>query len=259
VAPIAPAAASIRSRERELIATWAPSCTSARAMPRPMPLEAPVTSAALPSMPRSTWTQASAPGPRYVASMRLTRAITVVAAGAATAWFLDRRRLLPGRRRQELPRPPQQASRPPAPAPGPPEPAAVEPEPALADPVFSPSEQPTREQPAVERGQEPVDVTSLVDDLGAPGSAGREAAIVDAEVVDDDDEQLAKSVRDLIAILPDVPSRGVSVEVMGGTVLLHGEIDRAGTIRELEERVRKLDGVAGVRNLLHLPGTPPPS
>ena len=217
--------------------------------------------------------------------MRLARAITVVAAGAATAWFLDRRRLLPGRRRQELPWPPEQVSRSPAPPepaavePDPvavePEPAtvepdpaaveaeppAVEPEPALADPVFSPSEQPTREQPAVERGPEPVDVTSLVDDLGAPGSAGRESAIVDAEVVDDnpDDEQLAKSVRDLIAILPDVPSRGVSVEVMGGTVLLHGEIDRAGTIRELEERVRKLDGVAGVRNLLHLPGTPPPS
>jgi len=213
--------------------------------------------------------------------MRLARAITVVAAGAATAWFLDRRRLLPGRRRQELPWPPEQVSRPPAPAPGPPEPAAVEPEPpavepeppavepeppavepepALADPVFSPSEQPTREQPAVERGPEPVDVTSLVDDLGAPGSAGRESAIVDAEVVDDnpDDEQLAKSVRDLIAILPDVPSGAVSVEVMGGTVLLRGEIDRAGTIRELEERVRKLDAVAGVRNLLHLPGTPPP-
>ena len=210
-------------------------------------------------------------GPRYVASMRLARAITIVAAGAATAWFLDRRRLLPGRRLQELPWPPEQA--PPAPAPEPgaaapdpgapqpgpagPEPAAPEPEPA--DPVFSPSEQPTREQPAVERGPEPVDVTSLVDDLSAP-PGGREGAIVDAEVVEDptDDERLAQSVRDLIALLPDVPSEAMNVEVREGTVFLRGEIDRAGTIRELEERVRKLDGVADVRNLLHLPGTPPP-
>ena len=197
--------------------------------------------------------------------MRLSRAITVVALGAATAWFLDRRRLLPGRRPQELPWPPEEAPRadasePGPPKPGPPEPAPPEPEPAPADPVFSPSEQPTREQPAVERGSEPVDVASLVDDLSAPGPGGPEGAIVDAEVVEDpsEDERLAQSVRDLIAMLPDVALEAISVEARDGIVLLRGEIDRAGTIRELEERVRKLDGVADVRNLLHLPGTPPP-
>src|SRR6478609_7052625 len=47
------AAASMRSCEREDIATRAPSPASALAMPRPRPFEAPVTSATLPSMPRS--------------------------------------------------------------------------------------------------------------------------------------------------------------------------------------------------------------
>jgi osmotically-inducible protein OsmY len=103
-----------------------------------------------------------------------------------------------------------------------------------------------------------VDVTSLVDDLIAPG--GPEGAIVDAEVVEDsrDDERIAQTVSDVLAILPDVPSEAVSVEVSDGTVFLRGEVDRTGTIRELEERVRQIDGVTRLRNLLHLPGTPPP-
>ncbi len=53
-APSSRAAASMRSRERELTATCAPSATSAAAMPRPIPREAPVTSAVLPSSPSST-------------------------------------------------------------------------------------------------------------------------------------------------------------------------------------------------------------
>ena len=54
VAPIASAAEAIRSFEREVIATRAPSAASAAAMARPMPAEAPVTRATRPFSPRST-------------------------------------------------------------------------------------------------------------------------------------------------------------------------------------------------------------
>ncbi len=43
----------MRSREREAIATRAPSAASALAIPFPRPFEAPMTSATLPSIPRS--------------------------------------------------------------------------------------------------------------------------------------------------------------------------------------------------------------
>jgi hypothetical protein len=52
-ASIRRAAAPIRSWDLELIATRAPSCASAVATPRPSLFDAPVTSATLPSMPRS--------------------------------------------------------------------------------------------------------------------------------------------------------------------------------------------------------------
>ncbi len=47
------AAASTRSRERLAIATLTPSRASAAAIPRPIPLLAPITSAVFPSIPRS--------------------------------------------------------------------------------------------------------------------------------------------------------------------------------------------------------------
>ena len=138
--------------------------------------------------------------------MRFARAITVLAAGAATAWFLERRQLLPRQRRPELAWPPDPIPQPAEPGvePAEPEPADVEPEPDDVEPepddvepepddvepepadpepepadpepeepsasFVAPSEQPTREQPALEREPEPVDVTSLVDDLIAPTS-----------------------------------------------------------------------------------------
>ena len=53
VAPISTAVASTRSGECEEMATRAPSATSSFAMPRPIPFDAPVTSATLPFKPRS--------------------------------------------------------------------------------------------------------------------------------------------------------------------------------------------------------------
>ena len=53
VAPISDAVASIRSGECEAMATRAPSVISSAAMARPIPFDAPMTSATLPSRPRS--------------------------------------------------------------------------------------------------------------------------------------------------------------------------------------------------------------
>ena len=63
-APTSAAVASTRSREREVIATRAPSAASAAAMPRPMPFEAPVTSATRPEIPRSISRLSPAPPTR---------------------------------------------------------------------------------------------------------------------------------------------------------------------------------------------------
>ena len=88
---------------------------------------------------------------------------------------------------------------------------------------------------------------------------------MDAEVVVDEepeptaDDRVAQSVRDELARTPGIPAGAVSVEVSEGTVYLRGKIDRPGTISELDGRIRDLDGVIRLRNLLHLPGTPPPA
>lgn len=228
----------------------------------------------------------------------------MVAAGAAAMWFLERRNALPGQGRPALPWPPdpvppeppppfeppvaEESPEPESPEPEAPDPESPDPsrqtpepdpepepvpepepdpEPEPEPPVaFSPSEQPTREQSAVEREGEPgpVDVTAVVDDLIAP-TAGEES-IVDAEVVEDEpgppeptgDEQIAQAVRDELATVPGIPADEVTVEVTDGTLYLRGKIDRPGTISEVDRRVREVEGVSRVRNLLHLPGTPPP-
>jgi hypothetical protein len=41
-------------------------------------------------------------------------------------------------------------------------------------------------------------------------------------------------------------------------VYLRGEIERPGTITEIERLASRVPGVTQVRNFLHLPGTPPP-
>ena len=42
-------------------------------------------------------------------------------------------------------------------------------------------------------------------------------------------------------------------------MFLRGQVDRPELIHDLEEAVRKVPGVRGVENLLHLPGTPAPT
>ena len=208
-------------------------------------------------------------------AMRLTRAITLLAAGAATAWLLDRRQMLPSRRPPALEWPPEARPQtsdfrhqtsgvePEAEVDEVEEVEEVEePEIQSPEPGFVPSEQPTVEQPHVDPHAESADVTAVVDDLILPIG---DQAIVDAEVVEEpaspgppSEEEIAESVRDELGRHPDISAGDVSVEARDGLLYLRGEIDSPRLIRELDERVRELAGVERVRNLLHLPGTPPP-
>jgi hypothetical protein len=56
-------------------------------------------------------------------------------------------------------------------------------------------------------------------------------------------------------VLRDFPSGRINVNAEDGRVVLRGVLDRPEQIRELEDRVRHVDGVVDVENLVHLVGT----
>ena len=155
------------------------------------------------------------------------RAVPLVAAGLAAGWYLRRQGLLGAPARPELPWPPD------------------------PEPVQEPLEAHVE---AVEAVSDAADVTSVVEDLLAV-APGEETEIADAEVVEES-EDLYERVR---AALAEVPGSGsVQVESDRGIVWLRGELERPEAIAEAERRAASVTGVAEVRNLLHLPGTPPP-
>jgi osmotically-inducible protein OsmY len=86
-----------------------------------------------------------------------------------------------------------------------------------------------------------------------PGS-GREDA---AERLND--PALARKVESEIFRGADAPKKDVLVNVEDGVVYLRGQVDQPETIDRLVEEARKVEGVRGVENLLHTPGTPAPT
>lgn len=58
---------------------------------------------------------------------------------------------------------------------------------------------------------------------------------------------------------PSMPHGRLSLEVEGTTVVLRGQLDSQAQIAGVETAVRRIPGVTGIRNLLHLPGTPAPN
>jgi osmotically-inducible protein OsmY len=73
-----------------------------------------------------------------------------------------------------------------------------------------------------------------------------------------DDATLAQKVETEIFRDREVPKGQINVNAENGIVVLRGEVGTSELIRDLEERVRKIQGVQGVENLLHLPGTDAP-
>ena len=72
------------------------------------------------------------------------------------------------------------------------------------------------------------------------------------------DAALARKVETEIFRPEDAPKGKVSVNVEGGVVYLRGEVDQQDGIDRLAEQARNVEGVQGVKNLLHVPGTPAP-
>jgi hypothetical protein len=74
-----------------------------------------------------------------------------------------------------------------------------------------------------------------------------------------DDNTLVDRVRSEIFEHPGLPKGDLNFEAIKGVVTVHGEVADGEHIDAIEKAIRKVPGVLGVRNLLHLPGTPAPN
>jgi hypothetical protein len=73
-----------------------------------------------------------------------------------------------------------------------------------------------------------------------------------------DDAELTHRVESVVFRDDDLPKGEVSINAENGTVFLRGQVDSPDTIVRFERAVRDVEGVDGVENLLHVPGTPAP-
>ena len=70
------------------------------------------------------------------------------------------------------------------------------------------------------------------------------------------DPALARKVESEIFRGADIPKGDIAVNVEDGVVYLRGQVDRPELIESLMVRASAVDGVRGIENLLHTPGTP---
>jgi osmotically-inducible protein OsmY len=73
-----------------------------------------------------------------------------------------------------------------------------------------------------------------------------------------DDVTLARKVESEIFRASDAPKGSVSVYVQAGVAYLRGEVPQEPWISKLADDASHVDGIKGVQNLLHTPGTPTP-
>jgi osmotically-inducible protein OsmY len=74
-----------------------------------------------------------------------------------------------------------------------------------------------------------------------------------------DDVTLARKVETEIFRDADVPKGRINVNAEDGVVYLRGELEQPDLIKDLESQARKVQGVLGVENLLHVPGQEAPA
>jgi osmotically-inducible protein OsmY len=78
--------------------------------------------------------------------------------------------------------------------------------------------------------------------------------------IDDvDDVTLARKVETEIFRDANAPKGQVSVDVQAGVVYLRGMVADEAWIERFADEAKKVDGIKGVKNLLHRPGTPTPA
>jgi hyperosmotically inducible periplasmic protein len=75
----------------------------------------------------------------------------------------------------------------------------------------------------------------------------------------ENDATLAHKVESEVFRGLDVPSGHLNVNAEHGVVVLRGMVERPDQIVEIERRVRDVQGVRGVENLLHVNGSPTPT
>jgi osmotically-inducible protein OsmY len=68
-----------------------------------------------------------------------------------------------------------------------------------------------------------------------------------------DDATLVDRVESIVFRSHDIPKGQININAEKGVVFLRGEVDRPELLEELETRVRKVRGVRGVENKLHIP------
>ena len=74
-----------------------------------------------------------------------------------------------------------------------------------------------------------------------------------------DDETLRQRVESRLFRDRHIPKGDLNINAEHGMVILRGELESPIEIQQLEERVRHIQGVRGVQNLLHPRGTPAPN
>jgi osmotically-inducible protein OsmY len=74
-----------------------------------------------------------------------------------------------------------------------------------------------------------------------------------------DDQTLKAKIESEVFRETEAPKGDVNVNVELGVVYLRGQLEDQSLIEELEQRVRTVQGVSRVENLLHTPGTEAPT
>jgi osmotically-inducible protein OsmY len=93
----------------------------------------------------------------------------------------------------------------------------------------------------------------------AQGLKAKATHLKEQEKEQPDDVTLARKVESQIFRGADVPKGQVNVNVEDGVVYLRGEVEQLDLIQDLAKQARKVQGVLGVENLLHVPGQEAPA
>jgi hypothetical protein len=81
---------------------------------------------------------------------------------------------------------------------------------------------------------------------------------LDRDATPENDALLAQKVMSELFRDQDIPKGQININAEDGVVVLRGQVKRPDMIEHIESRVRKIDGVRDVKNLLHQPGSPAP-
>lgn len=94
---------------------------------------------------------------------------------------------------------------------------------------------------------------------GRAAGALEEARRAGTVRIPESDQTLAHKVESEALGYAGVLSGRVNVNAEKGVVILRGQVDSPNDVRRIEKLVREVDGVRGVENLLHTPGTSAPN